>query len=225
MINSLTLSNFLSFQFQTEFQFKRFNLITGLNNSGKSNLCKSIVTLILSQHSLCSHRTLSVSDFQSLLYDSNRPLNLTLKSHLSVNRFLGHSNFNQVPHQDWSDLQGLNLHFGLLQANPVSGHDIVIADKPESGLHPFLQHSLISDLFSDPFIPGQWFIETHSQHVFNAFRILIKRGIIQPKDFNILHLSPDPIFISLDSKGHVDEWPSFFFDQDDNDFMELASLS
>ena len=221
MINSLTLSNFLSFRFQTEFQFKRFNLITGLNNSGKSNLCKSIVTLILSQHSLCSHRTLSVSDFQSLLYDPNRPLNLTLPS----SRFLGHSNFNQVPHQDWSDLQGLNLHFGLLQANPVSGHDIVIADKPESGLHPFLQHSLISDLFSDPFIPGQWFIETHSQHVFNAFRILIKRGIIKPKDFNIVHLNPDPIFISLDSKGHVDEWPSFFFDQDDNDFMELASLS
>ena len=224
MINSLTLSNFLSFRFQTEFQFKRFNLITGLNNSGKSNLCKSIVTLILSQHSLCSHRTLSVSDFQSLLYDPKRPLDLTLKSHLSVNRFLGHSNFNDISQQNWYNFLGLNLHFGLLQANPVSGHDIVIADKPESGLHPSLQHSLILDLFSDPFIPGQWFIETHSQSVLNAFRILIKRRIIQPQHFNILHLNPDPVYVYVDHDGRIEDWPSSFFDQDDTDFKELFGL-
>ena len=109
MLDSLTLSNFLSFRFHTEFQFKRFNLITGLNNSGKSNLCQAIITLFLSHNSLRSHRSLSVSDFQSLLYDPKRPLDLTLKSHLSVNRFLGHSNFNDISQQNWYNFLGLNL--------------------------------------------------------------------------------------------------------------------
>ena len=224
MLDSLTLRNFLSFRFQTEFHFKRFNLITGLNNSGKSNLCKAIITLFLSRYSLRSERKLLVQDFQSLLYDPNCPLDLTLQSHLSVYRFLGHSNFNDISQQDWYDLQGLNLYFGLSPDNPVSGHDIVIAEQPESGLHPSLQHSMILDLFSNPFVPGQWFIETHSHYVLNAFRILVKRRIIQPQHLNIVHLNPDPVYVYVDSDGRIDDWPTFFFDQDDKDFMELFGL-
>lgn len=224
MIHSLTVCNFLGFRFKSEFQFNRFNLITGLNNSGKSNLCKAIVTIFLSRHSLLSQRKLLVPDFRSLLYDINRPLDLTLQSNLSISRFLGYSNFNDIPHQSWSGILHSKLHLGLIQAVPDSEHDIVIAEHPESGLHSSLQHSLILDLFSNPFIPGQWFIETHSQHVLNAFRILIKRGIIKPQQFNILHLTPDPVYVSVDSDGRIEDWPEYFFDQDDKDYTELFGL-
>lgn len=224
MLHSLTLSNFLGFRFQSKFLFKRFNLITGLNNSGKSNLCYAIITLFLSRYSLCSQRKLLVQDFQTLLNDVHRPLDLTLQSHLSISRFLGHSNFNEISQQDWSGLLHSRLHLGLFQANPTSEHDIVIAEHPDSGIHPNLQHSIIRDLFSDPDIPGQWFIETHSQHVFNAFRILIKRGIIDSKHLNLLHLTPAPVYISVDSDGGIQDWPEYFFDQDDKDYEELFGL-
>ena len=72
----------------------------------------------------------------------------------------------------------------------------------------------------------QWFIETHSNTIFNTFRILVKRKHIDSNDLSILHFSKNasPRTIKVEPDGRIEDWPEHFFDQDDKDYEELFSL-
>ena len=67
----------------------------------------------------------------------------------------------------------------------------------------------------------QLFIETHSEHIVNSFRVLIAQETLTPDDVNILffdeHYEHFAERIELDAKGHIHDWPEFFFDQEEKD--------
>lgn len=65
-------------------------------------------------------------------------------------------------------------------------------------------------------------IVTYSEHVLNAVRIAVLRGLIKAEDVMIEYHTADGIVNpKLYNDGGIDSWPEGFFDQSLNDLMEL----
>ena len=64
-------------------------------------------------------------------------------------------------------------------------------------------------------------METHSEHIVNSFRVLTAQDVIKPEHFNVLffdeHYEQYAVKIDIDKKGHIAEWPEYFFDQEERD--------
>lgn len=129
-----------------------------------------------------------------------------------------------------------NVGFGITYVLPVitallsaSPKDILIIENPESHIHPKGQ-SLIGKLMAYVAATGtQIFVETHSDHVINGIRVAVKGGIrselirlhfIKRDSIanKISSIDETPI---LDQDGRIDYWPADFFDEWDNNLMEL----
>ncbi|MER9546122.1 DUF3696 domain-containing protein [Mesorhizobium sp. M0437] len=118
-----------------------------------------------------------------------------------------------------------NVGFGLsyilpvlaaLLAAPEGG--LVIIENPEAHLHPRGQ-TLMGELCARAAAAGvQVIIETHSDHVLDGARLMVKNGVLSREDvvFHYLHLSGgravrrSPV---IDDEGRLSEWPEGFFDQ------------
>ena len=118
--------------------------------------------------------------------------------------------------------------FLILASLRAKSNDIIISEHPAERFHPYSQNKLIKTLFTERKDNVQWFIETHSNTILNAFRILVKRQNIDSNDLNILHFSNEnnasPITIKVEPDGSIENWPEYFFDQDDKDYKELFGL-
>ena len=151
-----------------------------------------------------------IHDYQNMPKISNKELD----------KILGILRDIMYGHRRWDSAMALIL--GSLRAKP---NDIIISEHPASRFHPYVQKELIRALFWKKKDNVQWFIETHNETVFNAFRILVKKQNIDSNDLNILHFTHEngasPIPVKVESDGSIENWPEYFFDQNDRDYEEL----
>ena len=122
-----------------------------------------------------------------------------------------------------------NIGFGYSYVLPilVSGlmameGDVLVVENPEAHLHPKAQSMLGKFMAWIAHYRGvQLFVETHSEHIVNAFRVLVAQEIITPKELNILffdeHYEQYAVKIEVNNKGRITDWPEFFFDQEEKD--------
>ncbi|RLA82500.1 MAG: hypothetical protein DRG78_07050 [Epsilonproteobacteria bacterium] len=104
----------------------------------------------------------------------------------------------------------------------------ILIENPEAHLHPSAQ-SRLGIFLSDMANSGlKIILETHSDHIINGIRIAIKKETIKNDDvlFNFFEqgekLGQNTIReISIDKEGNLSDWPKGFFDQYENDLMDL----
>lgn len=103
---------------------------------------------------------------------------------------------------------------------------ILIIENPEAHLHPKAQ-SILGKFLAWISVYGgvQVFVETHSEHVVNSFRVMMAQKIVKSKDVNIMFFDDDfPEYyrhIKVDDVGQIQYWPSRFFDQEEIDLNVL----
>ena len=107
-------------------------------------------------------------------------------------------------------------------------NDIVIIENPEAHLHPEAQTKLTFLLAKLGARGAQVFVETHSEHVINGFRLaaLKKNFKLKNDDIRIFFFDYDfkmiPLYI--EPTGKIPNWPARFFDQYQNELAEILKL-
>ena len=134
------------------------------------------------------------------------------------------------------DISPLNVGFGMTYVLPVivallsaKPGDVLIIENPESHIHPKGQ-SVIGKLMAKVAQLGvQLFIETHSDHIINGIRVAVKKGI-PANSVNLIFFTRgenhDEIYSTynnpqIDNDGRIDFWPKNFFDEWNNNLIEL----
>jgi predicted ATPase len=103
--------------------------------------------------------------------------------------------------------------------------EIIMIENPEAHLHPRAQ-SRISEFFAIVASTGiQVFIESHSEHILNSFRVCVLKSDIplQNNEFVIHYFNEnfESEELSIDEKGKIENWPSGFFDQEEIDLANI----
>jgi len=133
------------------------------------------------------------------------------------------------------DYTPLNVGFGYSYILPiiVSGlvakdGEILIIENPEAHLHPRAQSRLAEFLARVASMGVQVFVESHSDHILNGLRVCVKKETLQPEDVQIFYFdkdenstSPKVFMPQIDKDGRIEEWPDGFFDEWNNNLMEL----
>ena len=106
--------------------------------------------------------------------------------------------------------------------------EILIVENPEAHLHPYAQSIMAKFLSLVASTGVQVFVESHSDHILNGFRIAVKNKIIDSTHLNVLYFDHrlDNFFekIDVDEDGGIDKWPISFFDQSVNDLNYLLGI-
>jgi len=126
----------------------------------------------------------------------------------------------------------VNVGFGYSYILPliITGliakkNEIIMIENPEAHLHPRAQ-SRIAEFFAMVASSGvQVFIESHSEHILNGFRVSALRDDI-PLDYNELAIhyfneNFESEKLQIDEKGKIENWPSGFFDQEEIDLANI----
>lgn len=129
-----------------------------------------------------------------------------------------------------------NVGFGITYVLPViiallsaAKDDIIIIENPEAHIHPAGQR-ILGELIALAGKGGaQIFVETHSDHIINGMRILVKQKYIsnqlvkmdffyrdETDDYKHKVVSPE-----IMEDGRLDIWPDGFFDEWDKASMDL----
>ena len=138
-----------------------------------------------------------------------------------------------------SEVTGFHLPahtgFGLTQCLPIviaalnaSKGDILLVENPEIHLHPAGQ-AVMGAFMADIARAGlQVMVETHSDHVLNGIRRVVKGGGLSADQVAIHFFQPragnqtQVVSPVMDSSGNFDSWPEGFFDQFDKDASYFA---
>ena len=116
---------------------------------------------------------------------------------------------------------GLSYILGVIVAGlGASPETILIVENPEAHLHPKAQ-SCVGEFLARVAAGGsQVFVETHSEHVLNGMRRMVKGELIRPKDIRLHYfdtckesIEPTVTPISISATGDISRWPEGFFDQ------------
>lgn len=129
-----------------------------------------------------------------------------------------------------------NVGFGITYVLPVivallsaKEGDTVIIENPEAHIHPAGQR-ILGELIALTGQSGvQIFVETHSDHIMNGIRVLVKNKIIENDsskffffykdegdDYKHKYVSPE-----IQEDGRLDIWPEGFFDEWDKVAFDL----
>jgi predicted ATPase len=100
--------------------------------------------------------------------------------------------------------------------------DVFIVENPEAHLHPQAQSMLGKFLaWLAKYSGVQVFVETHSEHIVNSFRVLVAQDIVPNDNVNILFFDQSyedwAHKITIEPKGEILSWPTRFFDQEEKD--------
>ena len=130
-----------------------------------------------------------------------------------------------------------NVGFGLFYILPIlttilcsKSGDLIIIENPEAHLHPRGQASIGRLICLSAFGGRQVIMETHSDHVVNASRLLVKEKTIDVNSINLLYfestanstsIQRQVVKIDMDESGRILNWPNSFMDQWDNDLLRL----
>jgi len=102
---------------------------------------------------------------------------------------------------------------------------MVIVENPEAHLHPYAQ-SMMGYFLACMSDKIQIIVETHSDHIINGMRKAVKHKKISKDNiifnfFKIDEISSKVNLIEMEEEGELREWPKGFFDQFEQDMMEL----
>lgn len=104
----------------------------------------------------------------------------------------------------------------------------LIVENPEAHLHPLAQFRLTELLAKISSKDIQVFIETHSEHIINGFRIIALRQNLElsNKDLSIYFFDKDFSIarLKVESNGRIKNWPKGFFDQYEWEMTEIIKL-
>ena len=128
-----------------------------------------------------------------------------------------------------------NTGFGLSYILPILGccllapeNSMIIIENPEAHLSPSGQSRLGVFLGCMANSDLKIIIETHSDHIINGIRLAVKRNLIEHKRilFNYFDLHDGnkyPIIksIKINRNAKLDSWPPGFFDQMDQDLIDI----
>lgn len=128
-----------------------------------------------------------------------------------------------------------NVGFGYSYALPIliagltaRKGTILIVENPESHLHPSAQSMITKFLGLVANCGIQVFIETHSEHVLNALRVMVVQNDMNAQDINVMYFDSqlENYFetIKIEENGKLDHWPSNFFDQAEKDLNVLLGI-
>lgn len=93
---------------------------------------------------------------------------------------------------------------------------------PENSTHPATQHERILYYLQYDFV---LIILTYSEHVLNAVRIAVLRGLVKADDVVIeYHTAEGKLHPRIYSDGAIDSWPEGFFDQTDIQLEMILNL-
>lgn len=128
-----------------------------------------------------------------------------------------------------------NVGFGYSYALPIliagltaRKGTILIVENPEAHLHPSAQSMITKFLGLVANSGVQVFIETHSEHILNALRVMVVQNYMNAKDINVMYFDShlegyfEPIMI--EENGKMDHWPPNFFDQTEKDLNVLLGI-
>ena len=107
---------------------------------------------------------------------------------------------------------------------------ILIVENPESHLHPQAQ-SMVSKFLACVAAKGvQVFIETHSEHILNAYRVLIAQKHITNNDVSVKFFDEKYGIqyykeVPITETGGIEDWPTKFFDQEEKDLNVLVNAN
>jgi predicted ATPase len=126
---------------------------------------------------------------------------------------------------------GLSYVLGVLVAGLVARPDtLVIVENPEAHLHPRAQSALGEFLARASLGGAQVIVETHSEHVINGIRRMVRQGVVSGNQVRFLFFSkrahdiePSVTSINVLPNGDISEWPEGFLDQLDNDLSIILS--
>ena len=124
---------------------------------------------------------------------------------------------------------GVSFVSGVIVAGLVAQPDtMLIVENPEAHLHPKAQ-SCIGEFLARVAAGGaQVFVETHSEHVLNGMRRIVKETILVPDNVRLYYfantkgdIEPTTTPISVSKSGDISDWPEGFFDQLDRDLSMI----
>ncbi len=134
-----------------------------------------------------------------------------------------------------SPYRATNVGFGLTYTLPVlvailssKPGALILLENPEAHLHPKGQ-SLMGELFARAAAAGiQIVVETHSDHVLDGMRVAVRQERIAPEKVTIHFFARHEdtgkhVVISpqIDRDGRIDEWPDYFFDENERNLEAL----
>jgi predicted ATPase len=133
----------------------------------------------------------------------------------------------------FSDAKPTNVGFGYSSVLPIIVSGLIaqpgeklIIENPEIHLHPKAQSALIEFLVKVANTGVQVFVESHSDHVLNALRIAVLKEKLNSNDVSVLYFQENtsPTRIDIEADGRIENWPTDFFDQMDNDLNTLLGI-
>lgn len=107
---------------------------------------------------------------------------------------------------------------------------ILIVENPESHLHPQAQSMVAKFLACIAATGVQVFIETHSEHILNGFRVLIAQKHLKNEEVSVKFFDAaydDKYYkeIPIELSGKIEDWPRKFFDQEELDINVLINAN
>lgn len=128
-----------------------------------------------------------------------------------------------------------NVGFGYSYALPIliagltaRKGTILVVENPEAHLHPSAQSMITKFLCLVANCGVQVFVETHSEHILNALRVMVVQKNVKPQEINVMYFDSglDNYFesITIEENGKLDHWPVNFFDQAEKDLNVLLGI-
>lgn len=143
--------------------------------------------------------------------------------------------FSSPQHDSQRYFKSYNVGFGysyilsiVVTALIAKKDSIVIIENPEAHLHPQAQSrmALLLSKLADKGV--QVFVETHSEHILNGFRLaaLKDETKVSTEDLAIYFFDNNYCIekLSLEHNGRIHNWPKGFFDQAQFDLAEIMKL-
>lgn len=120
---------------------------------------------------------------------------------------------------------GVSFVLGVVVAGLVAQPDtVLIVENPEAHLHPRAQSGIGEFLARVAAGGTQVFVETHSEHVLNGIRRMVKQTLLTPDTVRLHYfaqtagtIEPKVTTIPVSPTGDIATWPDGFFDQLDQD--------
>lgn len=143
----------------------------------------------------------------------------------------------QYSYGDSNPYRATNVGFGISYTLPIivavlssEPGSLILIENPEAHLHPKGQSQIGRLLALAASCGVQIVIETHSDHVLNGIRLAVHGGKIDPKDVQLhffqrqekeRQMVTEVLSPRIDRDGRINSWPNGFFDQAQQDLMEL----
>jgi len=134
----------------------------------------------------------------------------------------GSANYVRPVHIGFGYSYVLPIIVAGLVAKPGS---MLIVENPEAHLHPMAQARIGEFLATVAKAGVQVYVESHSEHILNAFRLAVLDKVLPAEQLSVLYFRRDEVApvlrVPVTEKGGIEIWPEGFFDQRLHDFQRL----